>query len=867
MQNRCSHALVLLASLSASHASAQGFDSEVPSLGTYGNPRAIASGDLDGDGHPDLVVAGGFGATVSWHANRGDGTFQPQLPVVQDGSQTPKTDVVPVDLDADGDDDLLVRGDGATGVRWIESLGGGEFSGERTLASSFGEVQDILAGDLDSDGQLDIIAYEPAVGLAWFRSLGGGAYDAPQLLSIAAGDISNVVAADLDADGDTDLVVAKRSGDRIQWIEQTGPATFAPIRTLTQNIGRPEMLEVTDVDGDGALDLVAANLQGRELAWVRNLGGLAFGPKQVIYPGFENVELYSMDDVDGDGLTDVLLLIFGTDRLTWFRNIGGAFAAPVDLPVDGFLVYEFAAIDADGDGDLDLASANAFDIEIVERTAAGFQNLGRVSVDIGFGVQTLPAASADIDGDGLSDLIVADSISSSSYLWLRNEGAGVWSSIVQEFPQDLVMTIDALDIDADGDVDVVTTGNFNGRNSIIVTLNNGGGLLGNPVVVHLQQADTPVSVTFGDAEADGDLDLLWTQGAQFTAGNTVEHGWVLQTAPGVFGSGPFVADDSFGYGNQLGDFDADGDADIVYVRSGDTQPTWRENDGMGGFGPEQTVGGAAIHVLSMVRTADLDSDGRDDVVAIGSIGVTWFRATGGGFAGPMTLDSANGASQLLLRDLDRDGQVDVLLSGGGAPSRYLRNLGAGSFVGPAGLPASSIGSRVIDVADYDGDLDLDVLKRPVLGGYSWNTNLDRFGDAYCGPAEENSTGAWAAMSASGSTSVVDNDVTLIAERLPVGSFGYFLVAPADGFTPLAGGSSGNLCVGGAVGRLNRNAGEIFQAPSSGVVDVPLDLTDVPTPTGATALAPGDTRYFQAWFRDANPGVTSNLTNGLRIEFD
>ncbi|MEL6430088.1 MAG: hypothetical protein AAFZ87_03585 [Planctomycetota bacterium] len=46
----------------------------------------------------------------------------------------------------------------------------------------------------------------------------------------------------------------------------------------------------------------------------------------------------------------------------------------------------------------------------------------------------------------------------------------------------------------------------------------------------------------------------------------------------------------------------------------------------------------------------------------------------------------------------------------------------------------------------------------------------------------------------------------------------------------------------------------------------LDLTAAATPSGFTSVQPGDTWYFQAWHRDSNPGVTSNFTDGVRVQF-
>lgn len=138
------------------------------------------------------------------------------------------------------------------------------------------------------------------------------------------------------------------------------------------------------------------------------------------------------------------------------------------------------------------------------------------------------------------------------------------------------------------------------------------------------------------------------------------------------------------------------------------------------------------------------------------------------------------------------------------------------------------------------------------------------GTTYCAPAEINSTGAPANIQASGSRQVAANSVTLSASTLPLNAFGYFLNARDPGHQPLAGGSQGTLCVGGAVGRYNTS---VFHSGTAGAAALVLDLNQTPRPTGQVAVAPGETWYFTCWFRDANPGVTSNFSDGVAITFE
>ncbi|MEE9127251.1 MAG: hypothetical protein V3U11_08925, partial [Planctomycetota bacterium] len=137
------------------------------------------------------------------------------------------------------------------------------------------------------------------------------------------------------------------------------------------------------------------------------------------------------------------------------------------------------------------------------------------------------------------------------------------------------------------------------------------------------------------------------------------------------------------------------------------------------------------------------------------------------------------------------------------------------------------------------------------------------GTNYCGPANPNSTGQSAAISAFGSTTASFNILTLTASLLPVNVFGYFLNSDVQGFRPLPPGSQGNLCVGGAIGR---HAKQIANSGAAGELVIDVDLTALPRPNGTHSVVAGETWNFQCWFRDKQGGHTSNFTDGIEIVF-
>jgi len=134
---------------------------------------------------------------------------------------------------------------------------------------------------------------------------------------------------------------------------------------------------------------------------------------------------------------------------------------------------------------------------------------------------------------------------------------------------------------------------------------------------------------------------------------------------------------------------------------------------------------------------------------------------------------------------------------------------------------------------------------------------------YCS-ALPNSTGGAASISADGSRTASDNDLTLSAAGMPAQQFGIFLTSRTQALTPVA---SGNLCLGGNIIRF-QGPGQILQSSAAGEFSLSIDLTaipaGVPTPVGA-----GETWNYQAWFRDVDPtmGQTANFTDGFQIDFD
>ncbi|MCP3916724.1 MAG: hypothetical protein GY711_14305 [bacterium] len=174
-----------------------------------------------------------------------------------------------------------------------------------------------------------------------------------------------------------------------------------------------------------------------------------------------------------------------------------------------------------------------------------------------------------------------------------------------------------------------------------------------------------------------------------------------------------------------------------------------------------------------------------------------------------------------------------------------------------------------DFADCNGNLIADSCD--IASGRSTDFDGDgvpdecqpSIGSTYCSPNANNSTGQPAEIRAIGSDEVLDLDLALVATNLPPDQFGYFLTSQTQGFIAMPGGSQGNICLGGSIGRFN-SLSQIFQS-GHGVGGLVVDLTQMPVSPPVPVMA-GETWNFQAWYRDLNPGSTSNFTDAVSVAF-
>jgi hypothetical protein len=347
----------------------------LPALSIPGGdqPYALAQDDINHDGAGDLLVADLGSGTLDVYFGDGAGGFGAAVTSTVPGP----TGVVTADFDHDGNEDIVVTNN--TSFAYVLfGDGAGRFGNQVTLSLMGGNyVLDVAAADVNHDGNMDVIAAERNSRTLRVILGNGNRTFRPGTSYPAGGDAPfKPVIADMNNDGDADLLVANSVVDTLTVLLGNGDGSFGPPLSVATG-DNPVSFFVGDYDRDGWLDVVATENGAHAVQFFHGNGDgtLTAGPSANVNdnngPGIGA-------DFNGDGLLDYATTAFAGDsaEVDLLYGVGDGTFLPYRSYAIGRSPFDIVTRDFNGDGlsDLVVANLDSNDLSLLIATAGGLSD-------------------------------------------------------------------------------------------------------------------------------------------------------------------------------------------------------------------------------------------------------------------------------------------------------------------------------------------------------------------------------------------------------------------------------------------------------------------------------------------------------------
>jgi len=670
----------------------------------YFTPHEIAGGDfsmidiykaisidLDRDGDMDVLAVSREDGKVTWFENNGRTFFTAHT--ISDSAGGPK-DVFAIDMDGDNDIDVLSAGFWGNRINWYENDGNQNFR-QDTVSTKAIEVRKINALDIDKDGDIDVLATLDRSRTLMLYENDGNQNFLPH--SIGENNIKvdeAPTAIDLDGDGDLDLLHSTNN-EYVVWFENEGDLIFTK-----RSLGLSEWtVYPVDLDNDNDIDFVSWG--SRELLWYENNENVYFSQHSIhsIPSDAHSIVNIMIVDLDSDNDSDLLL---SGKNWYWYENDGDQNFTEHSLTIPPYAITgSVFTCDIDQDNDIDILVGGHETISYLENDGNQNFTIQYISVylitDLIGGLSVIDLNTIDFDGDTDIDIVI-------SGYWFENDGYQYFQP--HKFLSDYFFRqLKTIDIDKDGDIDILTHINTKNISRISLWSNDGNLNFQEKVIVQNGASPTNSQVLFEttDFDYDQDIDIIvsWIIGTEITRIQ-----WFENNGNERF----FVREISNSRGGKFCAIDLDNDNDMDILSVGDSL-IWYKNDGSNSFSID-TITTAETHTAS---AADLDNDGDIDVLAYTDFDDQAYRAQGYWYENidndnfiphliPRANSHINYIGDLYTLDIDKNKTLDIFaLDGSGIT--ILKNLGNAEF----NYEWTISGVVSFKVTDLDKDDALDII--------------------------------------------------------------------------------------------------------------------------------------------------------------
>jgi len=681
------------------------------------DPYAVAVGDFNGDGKPDLAVANYRDVSVSVLLGNGDGTFQPAVGYAV-GMRA--LCIAAGDFNGDGKADLVV---GGSAVFVLLGNGDGTFQGAVSYAAGqypSSPPTSLAVADFNGDGKADLaVANQSVVGI--FLGNGDGSLQ-PMVSYVAGPDPISVAVADFNGDGKPDLAVANPAGlgsSSLSVLLGNGDGTFQ--KALYATFNGASSVTVADIYGNGKADLIASSTENGVVGVLPGNGDGTFGPAVTIFAG-PGISSAAVADFNGDGKADVAVAGDSVNIL-----LGGVFP---DLSI-GITHFGNFVPGTNGGDQYDVTVSNLpFAPTNGAVTVSDTLPPGLTAATIsGYGwscaFNNLTCTRSDILAAGASypTIFITVSVSNNAPAILTNTATvsgGGEADLANDKAIDTIVIRTSTMVLATGATTVgqpVYMGAFVTPKAATgqVTFYDGITVLGVSTLVngeaYLATALPAAGSHTMHARYDPDAASLYPS---CSSANVIQY--VAPVAANGFQPVATYAVPASSY-VVMADFSGDGKTDLALNAKGVVMVLLGHGDGT--FGP--ALSSAAGLQAGPMAVADFNGDGKPDLVVAsydglgdGSVNVLLGRGDGT-FQAPLAYATRNDVSSVAVADFNGDGSADIAYVAGGVTLGLLLGNGDGTFQsGPTYLLSDSqsypSGNQVLAmvVGDFNGDGKADV---------------------------------------------------------------------------------------------------------------------------------------------------------------